>query len=156
MADPRWLDPTVDPNERTPGTCYLGDPQVVNNSPVGLARFCTLRSWLSQWSYDDANGDAVQCGSDIAVPALVIGNLADDTCTASHIRRLFEAIGHPDKEMYEIPGANHYYSGPAQRGTLRHAVGICTDWLHRHGFSSEGRSTGPTPGGQGTTRESTP
>jgi len=90
------------------------------------------------------------------VPALVIGNLADDTCTPSHIRRLFEAIGHPDKEMYEIPGANHYYSGPAQRGTLRHAVGICTDWLHRHGFSSEGRSAGPTPGGQGTTRESTP
>ena len=26
MADPRWLDPTVDPNERAPGTCYLGDP----------------------------------------------------------------------------------------------------------------------------------
>ncbi len=57
MADPRWLDPTVDPNERTPGTCYLGDPQVVNMSPVGLARFCTLRSWLSQWSYDDAGAD---------------------------------------------------------------------------------------------------
>ena len=40
-----------------------------------------------------------------------------------------------DKEMHEIPGANHYYSGPDQRGTLRQAVGICTDWLHRHGFS---------------------
>jgi pimeloyl-ACP methyl ester carboxylesterase len=137
MADPRWLDPTVDPNDRTPGTCYLGDPEVVNNSPVGLARFCTLRSWLSQWSYDDANGDAVACGPDIAVPALVIGNLADDACTPSHTRRLFEAIGHPDKEMREIPGANHYYSGPDQRGTLREAVGIVTDWLHRHGFSSE-------------------
>ena len=135
MADPRWLDPTVDPNERTPGTCYLGDPQVVNNSPVGLARFCTLRSWLSQWSYDDANGDAVECGPDIAVPALVIGNLADDACTPSHTRRLFEAIGHPDKEMHEIPGANHYYAGPDQRDTLRQAVGIVTDWLHRHGFS---------------------
>ena len=60
MADPRWLDPAVDPNDRTPGTCYLGDPQVVNMSPVGLARFCTLRSWLSQWSYDDANGDGVE------------------------------------------------------------------------------------------------
>jgi pimeloyl-ACP methyl ester carboxylesterase len=122
-------------NERTPGTCYLGDPQVVNNSPVGLARFCTLRSWLSQWSYDDANGDAVQCGPDIAVPNLVIGNLADDACTPSHTRRLFDSIGHPDKEMYEIPGANHYYSGPDQRGTLRQVVDICTDWLHRHGFS---------------------
>jgi len=80
MADPRWLDPNVDPNERTPGTCYLGDPQVVNMSPVGLARFSTLRSWLSQWSYDDAHGDGVDCGRDIAVPALVIGNLADDAC----------------------------------------------------------------------------
>ena len=86
MADPRWLDPTVDPNERAPGTCYLGDPQVVNNSPVGLARFCTLRSWLSQWSYDDANGDAVECGPDIAVPALVIGNLR---------RRRLHAQPHP-------------------------------------------------------------
>ena len=69
------------------------------------------------------------------MPALVIGNLADDACTPSHTRRLFEAIGHPDKEMHEIPGANHYYSGPDQRDTLRQAVGICTDWLHRHGFS---------------------
>jgi alpha-beta hydrolase superfamily lysophospholipase len=100
-----------------------------------LARFCTLRSWLSQWSYDDANGDAVACGPDIAVPALVIGNLADDACTPSHTRRLFEAIGHPDKEMHQIPGANHYYSGPDQRATLRHAVGVCTEWLQRHGFS---------------------
>jgi hypothetical protein len=37
--------------------------------------------------------------------------------------------------MYEIPGANHYYSGPDQRETRAQAVGICTDWLHRHGFS---------------------
>jgi alpha-beta hydrolase superfamily lysophospholipase len=114
---------------------YLGEPQLVNNSPVGLARFCTLRSWLSQWSYDDANGDAVACGPDIAVPTLVIGNLADDACTPSHTRRLYEAIGHPDKEMYEIPGANHYYSGPDQRETRAKAVAICTEWLHRHGFS---------------------
>jgi pimeloyl-ACP methyl ester carboxylesterase len=140
MADPRWLDPSVDPNGRTPGTCYLGDPQVVNMSPIGLARFCTLRSWLSQWSYDDANGDAVAAGPDIDVPTLVIGNLADDACTPSHTRRLFEAIGHSDKEMHEIAGANHYYAGPAQRETLREAVGICTDWLARHGFFLEDKS----------------
>jgi len=138
MADPRWLDPTVDPNERTPGTCYLGDPQVVNMSPVGLARFSTLRSWLSQWSYDDAHGDGVDCGRDIAVPALVIGNLADDACTPSHTRRLFGAIGHPDKEMYEIHGATHYYAGVDQRDKLREAVNIVTDWLKRHDFVGSG------------------
>lgn len=135
MADPRWLDPTVDPNDRTPGTCYLGDPRVVNSSPIGLARYSSLRSWLSQWSYDDARGDGVVCGHDVAVPVLVIGNLADDACTPSHTRRLLEAIGHPDKEMHEIAGANHYYAGPDQRETLKQAVGVITDWLVRHGFS---------------------
>lgn len=132
MADPRWLDPAVDPNDRAPGTCYLGDPRVVNNSPVGLARFCTLRSWLSQWSYDDARADGVRCGRDVAVPTLVIGNLADDACTPSHTRRLFEAIGHPDKEIHEIAHANHYYSGPGQREPLAAAVSVVTEWLaHR-------------------------
>jgi pimeloyl-ACP methyl ester carboxylesterase len=140
MADPRWLDPTVDPNERKPGTCYLGEPRVVNNSPVGLARFCTLRSWLSQWSYDDAHADGIACGHDIAVPTLVIGNLADDACTPSHTRRLFEAIGtgvigYGDKEMHEIPGANHYYAGHDQRETLAKAVAVASDWLARHGLS---------------------
>jgi hypothetical protein len=33
--------------------------------------------------------------------------------------------------------ANHYYLGPDQRGTQRQAVGVCTDWLHPHGFSLE-------------------
>ena len=134
MADPRWLDPAVDPNDREPGTCYLGDPRIVNSSPIGLARFCSLRSWLSQWSYDDARADGIACGRDVAVPTLVIGNLADDACTPSHTRRLFEAIGHPDKEMHEIAGANHYYSGPDQRETLKEAVSIISDWTARHGF----------------------
>jgi hypothetical protein len=40
--------------------------------------------------------------------------------------------------MHEIEGANHYYSGPAQRETLRKAVGICSDWLARHGFATQG------------------
>ena len=54
MADPRWIDPTVDPNQRRPNWTYLGDPAVVNNSASGLARFNSLRGWLSQWSLDDA------------------------------------------------------------------------------------------------------
>lgn len=136
MADPRWLDPAVDPSEREPGTCYLGDPQVVNMGPVGLARFSTLRGWLSQWSYDDARADGVECGHDVAVPTLVIGNLADNACTPSHTRRLFEAIGHPDKEMHEIHGATHYYAGEGQRETLAEAVGIVTDWLVKRDFAS--------------------
>jgi hypothetical protein len=49
--------------------------------------------------------------------------------------RLFEAIDHPDKEMFEIRGATHYYAGPDQRDKLRQAVDIVSDWLTRHDFA---------------------
>lgn len=122
MADPRWLDPTVEPSERAPGTCYLGDPQVVNDGPVGLARFCSLRSWISQWSYDDARCDAIAAGAKITVPVLVIGNTADDACTPSHTTRLFESVGHDRKQLHLVKGATHYYTGPDGKAHLAEAV----------------------------------
>ena len=135
MADPRWLDPTIDPNDRAPGWCYLGDPKVVNNGPVGLARFCTLRGWLSQWSYDDSNASGLTCAAQISVPTLVIGNTADDACTSSHTHRLYEAVGHDDKELYEVKGANHYYFG--QKDKLDEATGRCVEWLMKKGFMAD-------------------
>ena len=132
MADPRFLDASIDPNQREPGTCYLGEPEMVNNGPVGLARFCTLRSWLSQWSYDESPGDGVACAGEVSVPMLVIGNLADDACTPSHTHRLYEAIAHDDKELHEIDGATHYYINQPKQ--LAEAVGLCDTWLSGHGF----------------------
>ena len=84
MADPKWLDASIDPNGRKPNWCFLGEPEIVNNSPIGLARFCSLRSWLSQWSYDHAQGDGIKSAENISVPTLVIGNTADDGITPSH------------------------------------------------------------------------
>ena len=132
MADPRWLDPLIDANDRKPGWCYLGDPRIVNMSPVGLARFSTLRSWLSQWSYDDAQADGPRCLAKISVPVLVISNSADDACTPSHGRRLFEAVSHDDKLAYEVKGATHYYQDQAELGA--EAVGVVKAWLSAHDF----------------------
>ncbi|MFK7733873.1 MAG: hypothetical protein AB8B48_19790 [Pseudomonadales bacterium] len=132
MADPKWLDPTLDPNDRKPGSCFLGEPEVVNNGPVGLARFCTLRSWMSQWSYDDSNADGVRCAASISVPALVVGNSADDGCTPGDTNGLYDAIPHDDKEKVTIEGATHYYFG--QKEHLINAVEVCSNWLERKGF----------------------
>lgn len=132
MADPRWLDPAVDPNDRAPGVCYLGDPQVVNMSPIGLARFSTLRSWLSQWSLDDARADGPRCLARVKAPVLVINNSADDACTPSHARRLYEAVAHGDRRFHEIAGATHYYQDQPELGAQ--AVGLVKAWLEDHGF----------------------
>lgn len=132
MADPKWLDPSIDPNGRRPNWCYLGDPQVVNNSPVGLARFCTLRSWLSQWSYDETHADGVRCAAGVSVPVLVLGNTADDACTPAETMGLYHALPLGSKELVEVEGANHYYFG--QPELLQKAVTHCSDWLDKHGF----------------------
>lgn len=132
MADPRWLDPTVDPSDRQPNWCYLGDPRIVNDGPVGLARFSTLRSWLSQWSYDDARADARIAAASITVPTLVVGNTADDACTPSHTHRIYDAIGHDRKRLHEVQGATHYYTGENGREHMAEAIATVGDFLTDH------------------------
>ncbi len=132
MADPRWLDPTVDPNDRRPGTCYLGEPRVVNNSPVGLARFSTLRSWLSQWSLDRSLAHGERNAPNTNVPTLVVGNSADDVCTPSHTHRLFHAVPHERKHLHEITGASHYYMG--QEDKLAECVRTYSEFVDDYGL----------------------
>ena len=132
MADPRWLDPSIDANDRKPGWCYLGDPKLINDSPGGLGRFTTTRSWLSQWSYDRSNADHRKCADIGNVPVLVIGNSADDACTPSHTQRLFDTVVSPDKTLHTIAGATHYYAG--QPDKLAEAGGLVTGWLAQRGL----------------------
>jgi pimeloyl-ACP methyl ester carboxylesterase len=131
MADPRWLDPAIDANDRVPGRCYLGDPRLINDSPGGLARFSTLRSWLSQWSLK-SNADGIACGPRIAVPVLIIGNSADDACTPSHTERLYACVAQTDRSLHIVKGASHYYAG--QPDKLAEACGVVTAWLGARGF----------------------
>ena len=132
MADPKWLDPSIDPNGRKPNWCFLGEPEVVNNSPIGLARYCSLRSWLSQWSYDHARGDGLSCARDISVPCLVIGNSDDDGITPSHTKNLFDSISHSNKQLEWIEGANHYYFGQPEKSN--ESANTCRRWLSEKGL----------------------
>lgn len=132
MSDVRWTDPTQDPSDRRPYTCYLGDPRIANDGPVGLGRFTTLRSWLSQWSYDESRANGVTNGAGVTCPTLTVNNTADLACTPSHARRLFEALGSKDKTYVDIEGADHYYM--ERPDLLPTAVKTVTDWLDARGF----------------------
>jgi pimeloyl-ACP methyl ester carboxylesterase len=129
MADVRWTDPSQDPSDRRPYECYLGVPSIANDGPVGLARFTTLRSWLSQWSVDDTNATGLGNAARISCPVLVINNTADLACTPSHAKRLFDAVPHAKKEYHDIVGADHYYI--ERPDLLPQAVGACSDWISR-------------------------
>lgn len=132
MCDVRWTDPSQDASDRKPGTCYLGDPKIANDGPVGLGRFTTLRSWLSQWSYDESRANGVVNAGRISCPVLVINNTADLACTPSHAARLYEAVASKDKSIVQIEGADHYYV--ERRDLLPKAVGAVTGWMDERGF----------------------
>lgn len=137
MADPRWLDPAIEPNGRTPGWSYLGDPAIANTSPGALMRFTTTRSWLSQWSLDTAQVDAGDAAPRVSKPVLVLANGQDDAVPTSHQQQIFDAVSHQDKEYVELPDANHYFSGDGQRSHLATAANIVHDWLARHDLATD-------------------
>src|SRR3546814_5898665 len=93
------------------GGCFLANPEMGNPCPAGLARFSTLRAWLSQWSVEDSNADGVRCAAAISAPLLAIENTADDAVPQPHARRIFDAASSPDKTFKIMKGATHYYAG---------------------------------------------
>ena len=132
FADPRFLDPAIDPNERMPQWSYLGDPETVNVSPMAPGRFSSLRSWLSQWSVEDTQSNGLDCITRISAPLLVIENGADDAVPQPHTGLMYQAATSRDKSFHLIKGANHYYAGqPAQMATT---IGIQRDWMSGRGL----------------------
>ena len=127
MADLRFMDPAIDPNDRKPRWCYLGKPEAANTGPVGIGRFSTLRAWLSQWSIDDSNADGPRSAAGISVPLLAVENSADDAVPQPHARIIHDAAASKDKTMRVIKGATHYYQG--QPELLKQAVDLCVGWM---------------------------
>lgn len=130
LADPRFLDGTLEPNDRTIGMCFLGKPREANQSPAGMARYSTLRGWLSQWSVDDTNARADLNITGVHAPLLAIENSADDAVPASHVSAVYEASPSAVKDYLYIKGANHYYADQPQ--LLAEAVRGTMDWLCRN------------------------
>jgi hypothetical protein len=127
MAEPRFLDGSIDPNDRPIGTCFMGNPETVNTGPVGSARFSTLRSWLSQWSPDDTHAHGEKCAAHITVPMLAIEHSADDAVPQPHTGRIHAASASTDKTMVCLKGATHYFVG--QPDLLAQAARTCIGWM---------------------------
>ena len=129
LCDVRFMDTTIEPNDRKPRWTFVGAPETANTGPVGLARFSTLRAWLSQWSPDDSKADGPLCAKDVSVPLLAIENSADDAVPQSHTGIIHAAAASKDKTMRVIKGATHYYQGQPEQ--LKEAVDTCLGWMKK-------------------------
>lgn len=110
-ADPRCLDPSLDPNEREPGLCYLGRPKFFNYSPFGIGASNTIRTWLSMWSLEFSQCRGGPHLARIRTPSLVIQSLADSGVFPVDAQSIFDSLAANDKTLEFIAG-DHYLQQP--------------------------------------------
>ena len=125
-ADPRMVDPSLDPSDRPTPACYLGDPAHANRGVFGIGIMSTIRTWLSMWSLDDSRCGAAEHLSEIARPALVVQATMDTGVFPSDAAGILEALGSQDKELVEMTG-DHYFREPA--GARDELADLLADWV---------------------------
>ncbi|MGL4305443.1 MAG: alpha/beta hydrolase [Mycobacteriaceae bacterium] len=107
VADPRFVDLSIDPSDRLLGSMY-GEPKPANTAAGGLARSVTVRSWLSTWSFTHTNADALVDLQTVTTPTVVMCLLADQAAFASDSIGMRDASADPEVELINMPGLNHY------------------------------------------------
>lgn len=113
-ADPRMVDPTIEPTKRQPNLCYAGVPVKANRSAHGIAAACTLRNWLGMWSLKTAQTRAEPHLARITCPALVINAEQDTGVFPSDAQRIFDALASTDKTLCSVD-TDHYFTTPGAR-----------------------------------------
>jgi alpha-beta hydrolase superfamily lysophospholipase len=128
-ADLRMIDPRIEPSDRRPNWCYLGDPLKANYGVFGVGTVSTLRSWLSMWSLRTSQCIAAPHLGRVSVPSLVIHATADACVYDSDARALYDALAGPDKRLEYIK-ADHYLQEPTRARS--EAADLIADWVTAH------------------------
>ena len=125
-ADLRMIDPSIEPSDRRPNWCYLGEPVKANYGVYGVGTVSTLRTWLSMWSMRTSQCKAAPHLARITVPSLVVQATADACVYESDARSLYDALAATDKQLVFIK-ADHYLQEPA--GARAEVADLIAAWV---------------------------
>jgi pimeloyl-ACP methyl ester carboxylesterase len=125
-ADPRMVDPSIDPSDRPANMCYLGNPKAANYGPHVVGSTSTCRSWLSMWSLRTSHCRGEPHLRRITVPSLVIQSTGDTGVFPSDAQRIHEALASPDKQLQMVTG-DHYLMTP--EGARNQVADMIAEWV---------------------------
>ncbi len=117
LANPAYLDPTIEPSRRPLGSIFSpGDPIIGNYGPGGLARTITPRAWLSTWSGLSSQADFPENIQHVHSPTLLVYADADCDIFPSEQEDLLHKSGAQDKQLINLPWADHYLNPAGEEG----------------------------------------
>ena len=128
-ADPRYVDLSLDPNERPYGSLHGPYPHLINYGTVGFGRICSPDAWLSTWSGLSTNASFAKAAPHVTVPTLYLEFSGDQTLLPADADKLYDMIGAPEKERGVISGLHFGAALPGRRPGIELAADAILDWL---------------------------
>jgi dienelactone hydrolase len=132
MANPAFVDRTIDSSPRDYGSLLSERPDLMNYAALGLARTCTPRAWLSTWSGLTSNADLVANVARITEPALLVHAGRDREIFPADIVAIEAAMASADKRVVTIADARHYFEpefGERAAPHVEQAMDIVVPWI---------------------------
>jgi len=103
-ADPRYVDLSLEPNDRHYGSLFGRRPDLTNFGLVGFGRITTPDAWLSTWSANTSNAGFERCAGGIDIPTLYIEFSGDAAAFPDDVERMYQAIRSHDKSRAKVRG----------------------------------------------------
>lgn len=127
-ADPRFLDLSIDANDRQVGSVWgngAAGARAVNYAASQMGRITSLTAWLSQWS-PQSRADGPSNLARTSVPALLCTYTADQS-TFPSTQAAWLAAGGERIRNVDIRGGNHYLAG--QPALVEQVADAMAEWI---------------------------